>query len=297
MVITIIGILIALLLPAVQAAREAARRMQCQGNLRQLGLAVLNYEQANGVLPSEVGYEGAYPFSGPQPAAGWTGKGWIISVLPYLEQQALFDQFIPGFVGQMGPTGGIQRPECRNAMKTQLPVLHCPSDDSVLLLCTQQAQWMNIPVAQTSYKGVLGDAVLDTSSAFQDGSSVACQGTTNCPGIFWQQSYLNPTTIAKITDGTSNTLMVGEDVPEYNYHSVAFYGNGDYASCNVPLNYMPDPPNPSDWPNVISFRSRHAGGAHFCMADGSVRFFNDTIDHALYRHLSTKAGGEPVQAP
>ena len=77
----------------------------------------------------------------------------------------------------------------------------------------------------------------------------------------------------------------------------AFYSNTDYASCHAPLNYFPRPPTPRDWPNVMSFRSRHPSGAQFCYADGSVHFLNATIDHTLYRALSTKNGREAVVAP
>ena len=108
----------------------------------------------------------------------------------------------------------------------------------------------------------------------------------------------------QVTDGTSNTLMMGEDLPEYNNHSAAFYSNGDWGSCNIPLNYMPDPPTPASWWYVMSFRSRHPGGAFFCLADGSVRFLSETIDSncsatriGLYQQLSTRAGGEPVTVP
>jgi prepilin-type processing-associated H-X9-DG protein len=95
----------------------------------------------------------------------------------------------------------------------------------------------------------------------------------------------------------TNTLMVGEDVPAHNWHSTAYYCNGDYSSCHAPLNYLPEPPTPADWWNVMSFRSLHPGGAQFCMADGSVRFFDEQIDYVLYRALSTKAGEEIVELP
>jgi prepilin-type processing-associated H-X9-DG protein len=100
-----------------------------------------------------------------------------------------------------------------------------------------------------------------------------------------------------VRDGTSNTFMVGEDIPEYNVCAIAYYGNCDYGTANIPLNYMPEPPQPDNWPDVTSFRSRHPGGANFCLADGSVCFINQTIEKALYRALATKAQGEAVQVP
>jgi prepilin-type processing-associated H-X9-DG protein len=91
--------------------------------------------------------------------------------------------------------------------------------------------------------------------------------------------------------------MAGEDLPEHNYHSAAFYANGSYANCRTPLNYMPRPAEPWHWAHVISFRSRHSGGVNFGLADGSVRFLADTIDHEQFRASCTKSGGEVVQLP
>ena len=179
-------------------------------------------------------------------------------------------------------------------MKTSLPVLHCPSDLWALKLSKEQWQWTGIEVSLNSYKGVIGDPRLYIS-IFP--GSPDCHMTRNCPGIFWRNSYLNPIQIAKITDGTSNTLLLGEDAMEDNYHSAAFYCNGEWASCNVPINYFPDPATPNEWWNVMSFRSLHTGGAIFCMADGSVHYVTQTINQTVYRVLSTKAGGEIAQVP
>jgi prepilin-type processing-associated H-X9-DG protein len=95
----------------------------------------------------------------------------------------------------------------------------------------------------------------------------------------------------------SNTFAVGEDVVAANNHSAAYYANGDYSSCHAPLNYFPSPPTPNYWPTVMSFRSRHRGGAYFCMADGSLHFISETIDMSVYQGLATKAGHELVTLP
>ncbi|MBN2218367.1 MAG: DUF1559 domain-containing protein [Pirellulales bacterium] len=290
-VIAIIGILIALLLPAVQAAREAARRIQCAKNLRQFGIGINGYLAANQIFPISV----SPWYQGPHPTAGTSGKGWIINILPYVEQQELYEWFVPGFNGAFFSSQGIYRPECRLAMRTACDFLHCPSDDSAVQNSTNEYQWEGVEVALTNYKGVLGDTRLAGTYSVHDGSMPDCHETTGCYGLFYRNNYQEPTGIIEVTDGASNTLMVGEDVPAENHHSVAYYSNGDWCSCHAPLNYMPH--TPDDWWNVMSFRSRHPGIVQFCLVDGSVRTLSEEIDYTLYRALSTKAGGEVVEVP
>ena len=292
-VIAIIGILIALLLPAVQAAREAARRMQCSNHLKQFGVGLHGYISAYGLFPISIG-----PWTeGPRPTPGTSGKGWIISVLPFLEQEELYERFVPGFGGAFFSGLGIYRAECRQAVRTQCSFLHCPSDDSATKNSTTEYQWEGVEVALTNYKGVIGDTRMGGSYSVHQGTEPDTHNTVGCNGIFYRNNYQEPIRIADVRDGTSSTLMVGEDVPAANHHSVAYYANGDYASCHAPLNYFPDPPTPFDWWNVMSFRSLHPGVAQFCFADGSVRTLAEEIDYALYRALSTKAKGETVEAP
>jgi prepilin-type N-terminal cleavage/methylation domain-containing protein/prepilin-type processing-associated H-X9-DG protein len=326
-VIAIIGILVALLLPAIQAAREAARRTACTNNLKNLGLAVLNHHDVKKHLPISMGLPDfdAVPDGTEQPAVGW-----ILNTLPQLEEQALFDQFKAGgaFEGNFGvnlclrrlPNIGLASTMngivCPELMKTQLSVLQCPSDGSVRQLSGDQFQWP-CDVALTSYKGVIDDTVMGESdvTAFTNDTSEYpsgeydeppppdapmpsqhdCHRDTRCRGIFFRQSFRKPVTIAKITDGTSKTLMIGEDVPEFNRHSTAFFSNGDTCSCNTPLNYGLDQ-DPETFAVVQwearGFRSRHPGGVHFCLADGSARFLSDTIDHQLFRVSCTRDASE-----
>jgi prepilin-type N-terminal cleavage/methylation domain-containing protein/prepilin-type processing-associated H-X9-DG protein len=294
-VIAIIGILVALLLPAVQAAREAARRMTCASHLRQLGLAVLNYHGTFRVLPISIN-----PWDhGPRPTPQRNGKGWFLSTLPFLEQQALFDQFTLGFNGDMFSGQGIASPLVSAAMKHQLTVLHCPSDGSVIdnKLKFEMWQWKGIEVALTSYKGVLGDTRVGGASSIHGGSEPDCHMTVGCNGLFYRTDYQEPIALKNITDGTSSTFMIGEDVVRHNHHSAAYYCNGDWCSCGPPLNFKPEPPIADQWWNVMGFRSEHPGGAHFCMADGSVHFVTDGIDYALYRALSTRSGAEVATLP
>lgn len=302
-VIAIIGILIALLLPALQVAREAARRSQCTNNLKQMGLSVLTYEQTFKMFPISISPWRAptdLP-GGPKQCVQCNGKGWIVSILPFIEQKAIYDQFALRFNGDMFSGGGMMLPEGRGqfpwVMDKQLPFLQCPTDPSVMVISTDEYQWENKRVALTSYKGVLGDTRMGGSASVHQGSEPTCYHTLGCNGIFYRNNYREPIKYSKIKDGASNTFMIGEDVPEYNNHSTAYYSNGDYCSCHAPLNYMTTPPHPEEWWNVMSFRSRHPGGASFCLADGSVQFFNETINHLAYRAMCTKAGKETVTMP
>jgi prepilin-type N-terminal cleavage/methylation domain-containing protein/prepilin-type processing-associated H-X9-DG protein len=302
-VIAIIGILIALLLPAVQAAREAARRKQCANHLKQLGLACQNYASARRSLPVSDGdaFQNLPPFS---PTPPRSGHGWIVAAMPYLEEQALHAQFKPYLSGKMwsgSAEGGILDVNCRTALKSPVSGLRCPSDQTSE--ATSKKQWQvgmsaSYECTVTNYKGVAGTKL--SCVWYSPGGS-----TPPCDGLLWPNSYWHPIKFSKITDGTSQTLMVGEDMPSQNNHSAAFYANGDY--CTTVPNYLEasgvalfnviyTPPKPDSWTEVITFRSPHKGGVQFCMADGSVRFFVDTVNSSIYKAMSTRAGGETIRA-
>lgn len=291
-VIAIIGVLVALLLPAVQAAREAARRMQCGNQIRQLALACYNYESSHQNYPILM----AGWHRPPRPADEENGISWILGVLPFLEQQPLYDNFerAGAFRGDVLNGGGVGRLECRELLKTQLPELQCPSDESARLLVTKQPQFSGVPLGPTSYKGVGGDSWM---LGQWGGRQPQCFNEAPCTGILYLNNYQFPVKVAHVEDGTSHTLLIGEDVIEHNMHSAAFYSNGSYLHTDTPLNYFPDPPKPDDWPNVMGFRSLHPGGAMFAYADGSIRWMQEGIDYDLYKALSTKAEGEPIEEP
>jgi prepilin-type processing-associated H-X9-DG protein len=260
-----------------------------------MALACHNYQTGfNGAWPISSGY-GA---EGSSPSPQRSGKGWIVCILPSCEQQAIYDVFAQyGFNGDIGANQGIKRPECAQVMKANVPFLKCPSDPSSKKLMTNQFQWTGIEVASTNYKGVLGDGKMGGSSSIHPSPTPDCHNTQPCAGLFYRNNYQDGITIDSIKDGTTNTFMIGEDVVMHNAHSAAFYCNGDYASCHAPLNYMKNPPTPDDWPNMISFRSLHGGGANFALCDGSVRFFNEGINYDLYRAMSTKSRGETISIP
>ncbi len=288
-VITIIGILIALLLPAVQSAREAARRVSCSNKLKQLGLAVLNYEFAHGIIPPSYDGSSATRY-GPNPSEIESGHGWILASLPFVEQENLFQQF------DLTGNNALKKAANRELVQVQLDILQCPSDGDARELLTEQWQWKNIPVATTSYKGNGGDHMFGSTSSF-GGSPYANDAQVPCNGLFWRNSYQWPDRFASTRDGTSNTMLIGEDLPRYNWHSMWSYSNGDTSGTYAPLNYKPNPPDPNTWWEMRGFRSDHPGGANFCFADGSVRYINDGIAMDLYRALSTRNGGEVVTLP
>ncbi len=289
-VIAIIAILIGLLLPAVQKVREAAARMKCSNNLKQLALGVHNHHDQFGMIPA-----GTSPWNegGPTPR---TGRGWILETLPFLEQDNLFRTFEPSRVGDMFSGGGLML--CQPQMGTVLPALACPSDTSERT-STGQAQWGGIRVAVTSYKGVIGHTNMGNGWPDSPSGTVDGHNTINNTGLFFRNSRPVRITLVGITDGTSNTLMVGEDVPSENNHSAAYYSNGDYCSTHAPINFFPAPPGSlaGNWPRVMGFRSRHTSGANFALADGSVRFLPQSIDRLMYQRMSTRAGGEVVNLP
>jgi prepilin-type N-terminal cleavage/methylation domain-containing protein/prepilin-type processing-associated H-X9-DG protein len=300
-VIAIIGILVALLLPAVQAAREAARRASCQNNIKNIALGVLNHESAKRIFPKS--YDGYGNATGARTAEE-NGSGWIVWTLPYLEEQALFDRFksshaLDGFFdAHQGATSGgnkglgLNTPEVRELIQTPLQLLRCPSDPSSLQPTIQQFAFKTVPMTATNYKGCAGDA---WNWGIWFGNHNVNPEQSPQRGILYRTTYLAPVAMRKITDGTSHTFLIGEDVPEQNSHSAAYFSNGSSNTTDMQLNYMLQPPQPDNYPDVNGFRSRHPGGAYFAMADGHAEFIDDSIAYGVWLSLSTKDGGELVQ--
>jgi prepilin-type N-terminal cleavage/methylation domain-containing protein len=337
-VIAIIGILVALLLPAIQAAREAARRASCTNNIKNIALAAMTYHDANKHFPVDediyndppdifdlnTGRWILQPTDPIREARKLSGAGWIVEVLPQLEEQALYDRFKP-FLDKQWPflQQGLNAndPALRTALASQPAVLICPSDQfpgprSDQYPYTDGAQVSGAPVtvAVTCYKGNAGDTAFDRSDDLPpfntplgywsggaqytaSGQKMDCHYAVDCFGIFWRFSYhRGGVKIKEIVDGTSHTFLVGEASP-VDGNSPAWNSEGDWAIAGIAINfdwqnYAACQPAGACWWNMRGFRSSHPGGVQFAFADNSVRFIIDSIDHAVYRALSTRKKGD-----
>ena len=283
-VIAIIAILIGLLLPAVQKVRESAARMKCSNNLKQLAIAVHSYHDANNRFPYNAGTGYGY---GVNSLNAWS---WLARILPYIEQNNLYVQ---------GGLGNNPMPAIASVpivAATQIPTFQCPSDPNSSTPRTNAADLGSQTVGITNYKGVSGNNWAWGSFAYTPPGGNN-NGMDAGNGIFFRTDYKRPLTMTAITDGTSNTLMIGEDLVAADLWLAWPYFNAANGTCAIPLNNalqsgQPGFNAPTDWPDVYSFRSRHTGGANFALADGSVRFVSDSIDLTTYRNAATYAGGE-----
>ena len=281
-VIAIIAILIGLLLPAVQKIREAANRMKCGNNLKQMGLALHGHHDVKQAFPSGY-YSGA---GGPL-----VYTSFFVQILPYLEQDSLYKQTDAWLTANPGFPWAAGNP----SIAVTMPMFICPSNPRPKTV-DGAAAGTNTPVALTSYLGSAG-----TSS----------NSPISADGMLYADSQVR---IADVTDGTSNTLFVGERPASTNLlwgWWPAGYGNGagdgdsvlgsrDAAlavlhgapATNVGLR----PGNLNNQGDTAHWWSLHTGGVNFLMGDGSVRFLSYSAD-AILPQLSTRNGGEVVTLP
>ena len=300
-VIAIIGILVALLLPAVQAAREAARRTDCQNRLRQGVLACLNFDSAKRCYPSS--------------SSGATGKtglaardnpclSWIAQVLPYVENSQLYD-----LVDQ---SKHWDQPSNQKARDTPLPQFQCPTTGTMLDVVDANKQFVKNSMTRAHYVAIMGAkyscpliAATTPESSYtidqcQD-VSVGTHGGVASNGVIYFQSK---TRTRNITDGTSKTMMVGESswldsgtTRQWIMGSTASYQYYSYNADNLmhPMRtaYWDDRLTTHPYlMNDTSLGSEHPGGAHVGMADGSVQFLSDETALTLMRVMASRASGE-----
>ena len=278
-VIAIIGILIALLLPAVQAAREAARRSQCANNMKQLGLALHNYHDTFKTLPSAAVF---HPTN-----HSW---GWGALVLPFAEQQAMHAQC---GIGQGEPIDSHTA-----EIETVLSGFLCPSDTGPENN-NRQWTWVNV----TDVEPATANYVVASGTEMSPGD--------NGNGLFYRNSAL---AFRDCRDGTSNTIALGErayEITNVRYGAAVWAGTSVYngtkdyqldgsANAQRPINC---PDTVPDWDGRhLCLSSNHPGGAMVCLLDGSVRFLSETIDFkrggatddSTYECLFRRSDGKPI---
>jgi prepilin-type N-terminal cleavage/methylation domain-containing protein/prepilin-type processing-associated H-X9-DG protein len=327
-VIAIIAVLIALLLPAVQSAREAARRAQCTNNLKQIGLAVHNYESANGSFPP--GFKGV----------DW--GTWLVWILPFIEQQSAFNAW--NSVGDDRIDQGIQKGMFRygGVANTTVTVrrysaYYCPSDPNNYNLAGG-AGW---PVTAQNYVVNFGNTVTIQPQIYQVngvnypflGAPFTDMGAPDTDITGWTIGGTHSTVkLAALTDGTSNTLLTGEVLvgpPQpsgvLDLRGWSWWGYGStftawlspnstspdvlwstgYCGTNLPRN-MPCTGSSGTASSAggvytglgmtSALRSQHPGGVNSGMADGSVRFIKNSINLYTWRGLASAAGGEVISS-
>jgi prepilin-type N-terminal cleavage/methylation domain-containing protein/prepilin-type processing-associated H-X9-DG protein len=304
-VIAIIGILVALLLPAVQAARESGRRLQCSNHLKQIGLAFLNHENAHGYLPSD-GWGMAWVGDPDRGFGKRQPGGWVFSVLPYLEFQTLHDS-------GKGQSNSIKRAAVTKVTMTPLVGFNCPSRresrpyPTPVFNGTYQAQNAD-PVTvngRSDYAVCAGTEVSNYSGPsttdMVDDGSYQFPDTSTMTGISFLRSEVS---ISDIQDGTSHTYMVGEK-----YLRPDNYESGNDGGDNLSM-YEGYDWDVNRWGNTIDlplvdspgvntariFGSAHSGGFNMVFCDGSVHHVPYEVDGTLHQNLADRNDGAVVSS-
>lgn len=311
-VIAIIGVLVGLLLPAVQAAREAARRSQCSNNLKQIGLATIMYHDQHNQFPA-----------GAPRCCRRPGELWSTSIFPNMELGNLHDQFDFSVRYDEGPTNP-------NLVQQTVPAFICPSAPGASSpLFTDRHNHNPRTQVGTWYVGSLGPTEPDRCPIVCTGLQSSGQRNTCCLGNNWgtnagdgfdadwvEIKYAEGSTqgvfgrhtvpeieMRNVTDGLSNTIMVGETLPEQCTFIGLYSNNFSLASTSIPLNnfvsdreaeYPRDFNAGSNWFETSGFKSEHQGIIQFVFADGSVQTISDTVDYLLVNQLGSRAGEEVV---
>jgi prepilin-type N-terminal cleavage/methylation domain-containing protein/prepilin-type processing-associated H-X9-DG protein len=342
-VIAIIGILVALLLPAIQAAREAARRSECVNKLRQIGIALHNYEGTYKTLPSGSGlYNPAGTvFVDWLESQGFVGKelewSWVTGMLKFMEEGDVINDLDLKLEAkndttcwaQSGAVGDLSTNRGKIAV-TVIPGLICPSDerssnpifDDRVALGTSvvpvvQGLWYVGSMGPTSMGGAPFEACKYDSTDIMlsrrtcMGCNLGTQQTDCAPCVasgkvgcvqkgLWVGMFARTPEKRKfkqVTDGLSNTFLVGETLPSQHTRAGVFNNNFPMSSTIIPLNNMitiigPINQTNPDIGDATGFKSLHPGGANMMMSDGSVRFVQETIDFIAWNEFGTTAGSD-----
>lgn len=331
-VIAIIGILVALLLPAVQAAREAARRMSCSNNLKQLGLALHNYHDTYKRFPLNACWWP--PHSGNQYDWGNASKGSVfVRLLPFMEQAPLYNQL--NFQAAAPEGNPLNMEWAKNAsnvahISAVIPNFLCPSSAHDIYLHGGQpgqgpratgdygfsigAQRMDANAGSCALPFTYNGTAYPIGNPFgtgPDGHANTIDGN-RVSGVFSRGPWA--ANLAQVTDGTSSVIAFGEVVPQRSDHHMHgwFHFNSMWTATTGPINYkvpgIGEPGWPGwstptscnhwlNWTTSQGFRSMHPGGAQFVLCDGSVQFLTETIDWVTYQRLGDRRDGQPVNMP
>jgi prepilin-type processing-associated H-X9-DG protein len=320
-----------LLLPAVQAAREAARKARCTNNVKQLSLALHTYHNLHKMYPINWGVVGGVPNRNTTipPANGQRGWSWLCMILPLVEQEQLYKRIAfekdLTFVGQYPSGSGIFINHFQVAA-TPVPVFNCPSDSHNGVLVNPG---MSSGVGVSNYRSVAGanwegsgsgsgsyryrkadvppprgpydgrNAIAYNGLDYGDGW--CCRGGSSASTVPPGRPFT--TRIAQVRDGTSHTLAIGEAIPKYTILLGWINFEGAIATAGIPLNWKPGKPETLDdiadpaqwstqWSKLMGFRSHHSGGANFGFLDGHTKFVSQDIALDTYRALATIDGGE-----
>ncbi|OYP34226.1 DUF1559 domain-containing protein [Rhodopirellula sp. MGV] len=294
-VIAIIGILVALLLPAVQAVREAARRVQCVNNEKQIGLGILNYHAAYKKLP--VGGAGIVSLTNWAIRSRWR-PSWGSTILPFIEQQSLYDQ--------LDVTIPYLAPENLDAGRKVVSTYLCPSAPK-MELTRPNGDTLSSPLrfGRTDYGGNYGERGLRCAPLRNCPNNYSDIGMTDSTGrgvlLFGKDHQI---ALRDLLDGTTHTIVMGES-PE-GLHSI-WVGHKNLFDQSAPINAQVQATTSWDAcrPGLSSpqgdfcdfgqeFHSYHVGGAHFLMADGSAHFVSESLDLKIFSALLSRRGGEVV---
>jgi len=282
-VIAIIAMLIGLLLPAVQKSRDAASRMNCQGNLKQIGLAALNYHDTAKAFPP--GYTSSFDSNGNDLGPGW---GWNAYLLPFMEEQSLFNKInfsLP-----------IEAPVHATVRSAYLKLLLCPSVNAP----------KSFPVGPKATMGALTSTICELPSSSYTGNFGVSEPGVDGEGIFCRNSKIS---LTDITDGTSNTLFAGERSSKYSETTWIGSVTGSKFSTptgsplafelnepsNFVLSHVGEMINGAASPvEINNFSSNHSGVVNYLFADGHVKSLSSSVNYNKLKALATRAGGEAL---
>jgi prepilin-type N-terminal cleavage/methylation domain-containing protein len=345
-VIAIIGVLVALLLPAIQAAREAARRSQCANNMRQLGLGLANHESAKKKLPYGAFYRLPEDASFEATVKRYVGRvthwNWVTQTMPYIELDTVVNRL------NLKPTSDIDREWLPTSVANRaiidnltLPGFVCPSDPIANNPFLGQRYFTSfVPSGPNDlvhglwYTASIGPTIPDQCPfvaelglSAQDGAKVCmgfnfgsaidrarvapcyclnppCRNSITCAqddvfvGMFGRT--MTNISLKQVSDGLSNTIMLGETIPSHWYHNSLWGQNFPLTSTHTQFNFhFSDGENVSapPYPRSSGYKSYHPGGAHLVMGDASVHFVSEDIEYLLYNALGTRAADEAATLP